>query len=58
MTSQALLTEAEALRAIYLDFEGNQDRPPTLLGVLWNDDVTSPLLRVSSGVHARKIVGS
>jgi hypothetical protein len=27
------LTEAEALRALYVDFEGEKDRPPVLLGV-------------------------
>lgn len=28
------LTEAEALRALYVDFEGEKDQPPVLLGVL------------------------
>ena len=28
------LTEAEARRALYLDFEGGRDRPPVLLGVM------------------------
>lgn len=28
------LTEAEARRALYLDFEGGQDQPPVLLGVM------------------------
>ncbi len=27
------LTEAEALRALYIDFEGEEDKPPVLLGV-------------------------
>lgn len=27
------LTQAEALRALYVDFEGEQDKPPVLLGV-------------------------
>jgi hypothetical protein len=27
------LTEAEALRALYVDFEGEKDKPPVLLGV-------------------------
>lgn len=31
---QALLTESEAQRALYIDFEGNANFPPTLLGVL------------------------
>lgn len=37
MTDQARafkrLTEAEALRALYIDFEGEEDKPPILLGV-------------------------
>jgi len=28
------LTEAEAQRALYIDFEGGQDKPPVLLGIL------------------------
>ena len=27
------LTEAEALRALYIDFEGEKGKPPVLLGV-------------------------
>ena len=27
------LTAAEALRALYIDFEGGKDQPPVLLGV-------------------------
>ena len=30
----ATLTEAEARRALYIDFEGGKDRPPVLLGTL------------------------
>jgi hypothetical protein len=28
------LSTAEALRALYIDFEGQKDQPPVLLGVL------------------------
>ena len=28
------LSAAEALRALYIDFEGQKDQPPVLLGVL------------------------
>jgi len=31
---RSVLTPAEAKRALYVDFEGNEDRDPTLLGVL------------------------
>jgi hypothetical protein len=36
--SQQLLSAAEAKRAIYIDFEGNEEHHPTLLGVLSGDD--------------------
>jgi hypothetical protein len=36
--SRPILTESEARRAIYIDFEGNENRRPTLLGILWGDD--------------------
>ncbi len=34
----SLLTPIEAKRAIYIDFEGNTDTKPTLLGILYTPD--------------------
>lgn len=36
-----LLTNAEARRALFIDYEGSKGRPPTLLGVLCEGDADS-----------------
>ena len=41
-TTSAPAKIATALTAVYIDFEGNQDAPPTLLGVLWPERVDRP----------------
>jgi hypothetical protein len=38
-----MLTLEEAHRAIYIDFEGNMDMPPTLLGIYVGDESTEDL---------------
>lgn len=48
------LSGDEARRAIYIDFEGNQDRPPTLLGVLIEDRLQQFILEEAFRDCARR----